>query len=205
MTTSDTLDPFLAQMRADIYPEPPSEPHLTITHQMIAKFVETGLIAPHHRVLDVGCGSGLALEEFARHRIQAIGVTLGPEAAACREKGFDCREMDVSFLEFPHQSFHAIWCRHTLEHSFSPLFTLYGFEKILISGGLLYVEVPAPDTACHHEKNPNHYYVMGKSMWESLFEKTGFIVEWSGDFAFDTRMGPDLYWSFVLRKKSTSS
>ncbi|MBF0173638.1 MAG: methyltransferase domain-containing protein [Magnetococcales bacterium] len=198
-----TLDAFLTRIRADIYPEPASEPHGTITRKMIEKLVDTGIVTPGSRVLDVGCGSGLALEAFARFGVQAVGVTLGPELEPCREKGLDVREMDFSFLQFDADSFDLIWCRHTLEHSFSPIFTLYGFHGILKSNGRVYVEVPAPDTACHHEANPNHYFVPGKSMWQSLFQKSGFVLEWTGDFSFDTPMGPDLYWSFILRKKTT--
>ncbi|HIJ84622.1 MAG TPA: class I SAM-dependent methyltransferase [Magnetococcales bacterium] len=200
MTPYHALDAFLAQIRTDIYPEPPGEPHITITQKIIAKLVTSGMLAPDHRVLDVGCGNGMAMEEFARHGIQAIGVTLGPECRSCQEKGLDVREMDFSFLDFDDQSFHLIWCRHTLEHSFSPMFTLSGFYKKLQPGGRLYVEVPAPDTSCHHEDNPNHYSVLGKSMWLSLFKKTRFALEWTGDFPFETHSGPDVYWSFLLKR-----
>ncbi|MBF0423570.1 MAG: methyltransferase domain-containing protein [Magnetococcales bacterium] len=200
MNDYTTLDVFLEQLRTDIYPEPVSEPHGIITSRMIAQLVKTGIITPGQRVLDVGCGSGLALEAFVRHGIDAVGITLGPEAQACRERGLDVREMDFSFLDFDHSYFHLIWCRHALEHSFSPLFTLHGFHKKLIQGGWLYVEVPAPDTSCHHETNPNHYYVLGRSMWQSLFHKTGFHLEWKVEFPFDTVSGPDLYLGFLLRK-----
>ncbi|MBF0109385.1 MAG: class I SAM-dependent methyltransferase [Magnetococcales bacterium] len=192
---------FLQHLRADIYPEPSGEPHPTITKQMIKQLAETGIILPGQRILDAGCGHGLALEEFARHGVDALGITLGPEAEQCRQRGLDVRDMDVSFLEFDTAFFDLIWCRHTLEHSFSPLLTLYGFYRTLKNDGRLYVEVPAPDTACHHEKNPNHYSVLGKSMWSSLFAKSGFILEWTGDFSFETAAGSDLYWSFMLRKK----
>ncbi|MBF0416366.1 MAG: class I SAM-dependent methyltransferase [Magnetococcales bacterium] len=202
MNRYQSLDTFLQKIRSDIYPEPPSEPHLSITVQLINQLVSSGIVVPGHRVLDVGCGSGLALEAFARAGIDAIGVTLGPEIQECREKGLDVREMDGSFLQFDDNTFHLIWCRHTLEHSFSPLFTLHGFYKKLQQGGRLYVEVPAPETSCRHETNPNHYYVMGKPMWRSLFHKVGFHLEWGGDFPFDTPEGPDLYYGFLLRKSA---
>jgi len=39
------------------------------------------------------------------------------------------------------------------------------------------VEVPAPDTKRRHEANPNHYSVLGATMWAELFLRAGFVVE----------------------------
>lgn len=63
---------------------------------------------------------------------------------------------DMSFLPVADGSFDAAWCRHVLEHSPFPYFTLSEMHRILRDDGPIYLEVPAPDTACHHERNPNH-------------------------------------------------
>ena len=34
-------------------------------------------------------------------------------------------EMDMHCMDFEDESFDAVWCRHTLEHSFAPLQVLY--------------------------------------------------------------------------------
>lgn len=83
-----------------------------------------------------------------------------------------------------------------------PFFTLFGFAAILQEGGFLYLEVPAPDTACHHEMNVNHYSVLTKSSWKSLLQRCGFSILWENDFEFKVPAGPDAYLMFVCQKKS---
>ncbi len=109
--------------------------------------------------------------------------------------------MDQSYLDFDDASFDLVWCRHALEHSVAPYFTLAGFHRVLAPGGALYVEVPAPDTACKHETNPNHYSVLGRSAWISLMQRSGFEVIDTVAIDFAVPAGPDTYWGFMLRRK----
>jgi len=109
--------------------------------------------------------------------------------------------MDQSFLNFPDQAFEFIWCRHCLEHSIFPYFTLCEFFRLLKTKGYLYIEVPAPDTSCHHERNQNHYSVLGKSMWIELIKRSGFNVLDTIDLSFEVPAGPDIYWAFIQQKQ----
>jgi SAM-dependent methyltransferase len=184
-----------------VYPEPLSEPHQSITKSMVERLLTGHPQAADARILDVGCGQGLALAEFAARGLLPIGVALGREdVAACRMAGFDVREMDQSFLDFDDAEFDLVWCRHCLEHSIFPYFTLSEFERVLKPGGLLYVEVPAPDTSSAHQANPNHYSVLGKSAWLQLMSRSGFALVDQLDLDFTVPAGPDTYWAFVLRK-----
>jgi ubiquinone/menaquinone biosynthesis C-methylase UbiE len=194
------LDAFLRRLRGDIYPELPSPVHSAITRQMFEVLQSHYPQAPGARVLDVGCGQGVALEVFRDAGLDPLGVTLGPDVEVCREKGFDVREMDFSFLDFPDASFDLVWCRHAIEHSVFPFFTLSELHRILKPGGVLYLEVPAPDTACRHQTNRNHYSVLGKSMWIELLQRVGFPELRVRDLNFSTGAGPDTYWAFMQRK-----
>lgn len=192
---------FLGRLREDVYPELPSEQHSAITRQMWDRTRALMTLPAGARVLDVGCGQGLALELFRAAGLRAVGITIGQEDLdACRARGFDVAEMDQSFLEYADGSFQLVWCRHALEHSVAPYFTLAEFARVLAPGGYLYVEVPAPDTACHHELNPNHYSVLGQSAWISLMERAGFELLEGIRIDLTVPAGPDLYWGFLLRK-----
>lgn len=193
------LDAFLDRRVADVYPETPSEPHLSITRMVIQELHRLGQIGPGGRVLDVGCGQGVALEQFRSLGLEAIGVAMGKDVEVCRSKGFKVRDMDQNFMTLPDGGFDLLWCRHVLEHSFAPYFTLAEYRRLTRPGGLVYVEVPAPDTSAHHELNPNHYSVLPLSSWLALFSRAGFIVEWSRSLNFTVRCGPDTYWSNLLR------
>lgn len=192
------LGKFLDVLKADVYPEIPSEPHLSITRQMVERLMTKKGIVAGQWVLDIGCGQGLAMRHFLAAGLTPIGIALGEDVLICLREGLDVRSMDQSFLEFDNDSFDVIWCRHALEHSIFPYFTLAEFRRVLKPGGYLYVEVPAPDTSCHHEENPNHYSVLGKSLWRSLFLRAGFVVEEEIDIDFMVPAGPDQYWSFFL-------
>lgn len=195
------FDSFLDALVADVYPEPVSEPHFTITRQMIDQLHKTGLISAESAVLDIGCGQGPALEHFRSLGMRAVGVTLGDaDLEVCRMKGFEVHGMDQNFMEFEDASFDLIWSRHVLEHSVAPFFTLFEYRRIVKPQGIVYVEVPAPDTSAHHEQNQNHYSVLPKSSWLQLMKRAGFTALNAIDLRFEVPCGPDMYWAFLLRR-----
>ena len=197
---------FLVRLREDIYPEPPSGQHTSITRQMWVRVRAAVPLSPGARVLDAGCGQGVALELFRAAGLEPIGISIGEDdLAACRARGFEVAEMDQSFLEYGAGSFDLVWCRHALEHSIAPYFTLSEFHRVLVAGGVLYVEVPAPDTACHHELNPNHYSVLGQSAWLSLMERAGFELLEGIRIDLQVPAGADTYWGFILRKRDSAA
>jgi ubiquinone/menaquinone biosynthesis C-methylase UbiE len=205
------IQKFIQKTRTEIYPEPPSDVHTRLTKKMMNYCLDKITLPAEALVLDVGCGQGVALEFFKQKGYQTIGVTLGEEdIEACREKGYQVYEMDQSFLEFPDQTFDFIWCRHCLEHSIFPYYTLFEFSRVLKPQGYLYVEVPAPDTIATHQTNPNHYSVLGKTMWSQLMKRSGFSVLDVVDIQFPLKVrnrqtgkiseGVDTYWAFINKK-----
>lgn len=194
------FDGFLSDREGDVYPEMPSEPHLSITRSIIEELHREGWIKSDQRVLDVGCGQGIALEIFRQLGLRAVGITLGSDFAACQAQGFEVHQMDQNFMDFANSEFDLLWCRHVLEHSVVPVFTLAEYWRVTKPNGLAYVEVPAPDTSAHHERNPNHYSVLPASSWFSLFSRVGFAVERSVAMDFIVPCGPDTYWSYLLRR-----
>lgn len=193
---------FIDKIEGETYPETPSFLHSDITGKVLDVLLPEYHISQNARILDIGCGQGPALDIFRdKGYCSAVGITLNDEdVRICCEKGHDVRKMDQSFLEFADESFDFIWARHVIEHSIFPYFTLMGFARVLAAGGTLYLEVPAPETSCHHETNPNHYSVFGRGAWVSLLGRCGLIVRDEAQFAFTTGMGPDEYWGFICSK-----
>jgi SAM-dependent methyltransferase len=195
------FETFLDTIAGQTYPEVPSRGHDEISAQMMERFWTTCRPPQNAKVLDVGCGQGVALKLFAARGCDAIGVTLNDDdVQACRANGHKVLKMDQSFLDFPDATFDVLWVRHCLEHSIFPYFTLSGFHRVLKPGGSLYIEVPAPDTSCAHQTNGNHYSVLGKSMLGSLLERSGFRVLEILDINFSVPAGPDTYWAFLQQR-----
>lgn len=195
------LDRFLEKIKKDTYPEPPTEPHLSITTKMFDYFNNKYALSSNSKILDVGCGQGLALDLFTEKGFAPVGITLNDEdLSKCKQKGYEVYEMDQSFLTFRDEDFDFIWCRHCLEHSIFPYFTLSELFRVLKPRGYLYIEVPAPDTSCNHQTNQNHYSVLGKSMWIELIKHAGFYMLDALDISFEVPAGPDTYWAFIQQK-----
>jgi ubiquinone/menaquinone biosynthesis C-methylase UbiE len=193
------LAEFIQARAKETYPEPRSDGHDHITKTMLPVVVAQ---SPEGPVLDIGCGQGPALELLQEMKLEAIGITLnGDDLSACVEKGFNVELCDQNDMpNFWAQQFALVWARHVLEHSVAPFFTLHEFYRVLKTGGILYVEVPAPDTACCHHANANHYSVMGEQMWISLIQRSGFEILQGQNINLKTPAGPDQYFSFICRK-----
>ena len=195
---------FMEKTATETYPEAPSSFHNEVTLSAMEYLFANFRLPSSASILDVGCGQGVALRPLQERGHKPVGITLNEtDAKVCRTLGFDVRVMDQSFLDFDDASFDLVWARHVIEHSFMPYYTLTEFRRVLRPGGLLYLEVPSPDTL-GHEHNPNHYSVMGKSMWESLIGRSGFTYAGAVDYHGSTDEGrADCYWGmFALATPS---
>jgi SAM-dependent methyltransferase len=192
---------FIQKIQNQAYAEALTLTHNEVTETMLPQIFSRYNIPQDGRILDVGCGQGPALKWFREHGYQPVGITINNEdLEVCRSKGFEVYAMDQSFLELPDNAFDLLWVRHCIEHSISPFFTLSEFFRVLKPGAVLYLEVPIPDTVCHHETNGNHYSVLTNGMWMSLLERTGFFNITRADITVPIPLGTDTYWAFICRK-----
>lgn len=204
----DRFEQFLQKIRGEVYPEPESPNHTMVTNQMISRLLNDFPIKKG-KVLDVGCGQGVALKPFTEKGFSPTGITIGEEDyKACRKQGFNVFIMDQSFLDFDNETFDLIWCRHCLEHSFMPYYTLSEFYRVLKPNGYLYVEVPTPDSIFRHQENPNHYSILDLKMWVELMKKANFLVVDNSSISFTaTHIGgivtETTYWTFLCEKNRT--
>lgn len=203
MRNYSRLDTFLDRLRGDLYPDTPVDSqHVEITRKVIGDMVESGHVFPGMSILDIGTGAGMARKMFEQHDCHVTCVDLDVKVdAVC---------YDQSFMNFRPGAFDFVWARHVIEHSAMPYFTLTEYHRVLRPAGFCYVEVPAPDTGAEHESNPNHYSVMGATMWAHLMKRAGFehVKTTRLDFNVkqpDGSMIPDTYFSFLLRKDHNGS
>ena len=108
------------------------------------------LIAPHvgaGRLLDVGCGHGLLLDEARRRGYEAVGVEPSRSAAAhARDAlGLDVREHALEELDDA-DGFDAIVLSDVLEHLDDPVAALDLCAALLRPGGVLCVVTPDPSS-----------------------------------------------------------
>lgn len=191
-----------------VYSEGESPFHKSITEDVINRFIVPENIPKDAKIIDLGCGPGYFLDEMKKREYTNVqGVTLSREDLdSCQAKGHAVKRSDMNFLDDTDESIDMLFSRHSLEHSPFPYVTLLEYNRVLKPNGLLYIEVPMPDCDQMHETNKNHFSILGKNMWLSLLQRTGFTVNWY-DFEFPLNFDDgrdsvtERYYVFVCRRR----
>lgn len=100
-----------------------------------------------HRVLEVGCGTGCDLLQFARHGARAVGVDITPEhLRLARERVgrlAEVREADATSLPFSDGSFDYVYSHGVIHHIENPRKAVEEILRVLKPGGRFNVHVYA--------------------------------------------------------------
>ena len=201
---------FEQRALSTVYAEVAGGFHDDLIPELTKHFMPQLEVPLNSRILDIGCGPGVyirAARDLGYHDV--TGVTLSDkDLQACTSQGFRTVLASMTDLPLPDGSIDFIWCRHALEHSPYPLFTLFEFHRVLSPGSRAFIEVPAPDNerTYMHEFNPNHYSILGERMWQGLFAKAEFdcqaIWHYNIDLPLDHRIYNERSLMFVIAKKS---
>jgi len=208
MTNHLKLKFYYDHVLGTVYSEGESPFHRTITEDVVRRFIDPLELPKNSVIRDLGCGPGYFLDQMGSRGYTDIqGLSLSNEDLnLCVSRGHRVKRSDMNFLEDRDESVDLLFCRHSLEHSPFPYITLIEYNRVLKPNGVLYVEVPSPDCDQPHEKNRNHYSILGRKMWLALFERTGFDVEWH-DYEFPVTFTDgrgtvkERYYIFVCRRR----
>ena len=118
----------------------------------VVKVAETFLVGLEGRsILEVGCGRGATLLEFARRGANVVGLDYSEEALAICEKLKSCDGIagratfvnaDATRMPFPANSFDFVFSVGLVEHFEDPMTILSEQHRVLRTGGYLLVKVP---------------------------------------------------------------
>jgi len=96
------------------------------------------------RLLEIGAGTGQDSRYFQEHGLEVTAIDLSPGMVArCRAKGVDATVMDVLGLDFPAESFDAVYTVNCLLHvpNADLPAALERIRAVLRPGGLVYLGV----------------------------------------------------------------
>ena len=107
--------------------------------------------APSGRLLEVGCGHGLLLDEARRRGYETVGIELSAASAAhARDRlGLDVRDVpleDFVSARAERGRYDAVLLIDVLEHLDDPRTALEHCQALLAPGGVLVVVTPDPST-----------------------------------------------------------
>jgi SAM-dependent methyltransferase len=139
------------------------------------------------RVLDVGCGPGLLLDEARRRGWTARGVDLSAWAVGqARARGIDALHGTLSDAAFPAGLFDAVFMVDVLEHLTDPVGTLLEATRVLRPGGSLCVVTPDADSAAARLLGsrwwgmlPGHIVLFPRAVTVELIRTLGYEVRGS--------------------------
>jgi len=146
--------------------------------------------APRGRVLDVGCGSCLRLEDFRKQGWDVYGQDVDPALKTVAE----AREIPVFIgplteAGFSDASFDAIVSNHAIEHMYDPGSILRECRRILKPGGVLVVTTPNSRSESLKRFGghwagldaPRHLVIFSTDSLRTLAQQAGFgeIRTWS--------------------------
>jgi SAM-dependent methyltransferase len=137
------------------------------------------------RVLDVGCGPGVLLEQMARRGWQTRGTERSEGAAsqARTERGLDVRAEELESIVAEGATFDAVVLWHVAEHMPDPTKTFREIAQLLCPGGVLLVGVPnfgSPESRLgrsgwFHLDVPRHLFHFTKTTLGHLLAESGLI------------------------------
>ena len=96
------------------------------------------------RMLEIGAGTGHDSVFFAGTGLDVVATDISPAMVArCRDKGIDARVMDFSQLDFPAESFDAVYAMNCLLHVPNAELpaVLASIARVLRPGGLFFLGV----------------------------------------------------------------
>jgi SAM-dependent methyltransferase len=136
------------------------------------------------RLIDVGAGFGILLDEWRKCFPQAQFLAVEPSASLaneCRSKGFEVFEEIVENVVGHDNSADLVTCFEVLEHVYDPLNFLQALKRLARPGGYVFVStlcVDGFDLQVLWDKSkqifpPHHINFLSVSGFEKLFRRAG--------------------------------
>lgn len=151
---------------------------------------------PKVNVIDLGCGSGYALEKFKELGFEHVqGITLHREDhTTCKLK-----ELNVTLMDFTNNGimsgyFNVVWARQFLQYSPFPFLTILEMNRIMRLNGLAYIEVPEPgDHAV--------YTTLSAQNYRTFLQRAGFEILQQSDFELSAGDLKEKHNFFIVAKR----
>jgi ubiquinone/menaquinone biosynthesis C-methylase UbiE len=134
------------------------------------------------RVLEIGCGMGFHAELLARAGAQLTTVDISPTSVEATRRRLDLKSLegdvrlaDAERLEFPDETFDAVWSWGVIHHSSRTAAVLREIRRVLKPGGRAGIMVYSLDGMSAYAVIVQHYlsgFWRGRSLDESLWQQS---------------------------------
>src|SRR3954447_18417062 len=181
LPSGDALLELYRQMRDDHYLDEEDGRRATARRLLD----QIGRLAPSGRLLDVGCGHGLLLDEARKLGYEVEGLELSEHAAAHARDRLGLTVHSKTLAELPATPrYNAIVLADVIEHLDDPVAAIDHCGRLLEPGGVLCVVTPDPSSRTAQLAGagwwgylPAHTYLLPRKTLRELLQRRGFDVE----------------------------
>ena len=149
-------------------------------HELLDRFEE---YRSTNKLLDVGCGNGLFLQEARNRGWEVYGTEFSDDAVSfCKQHGIEMKQGPLKVSDYELGSFDVLTSFEVLEHINNPRAESSAFHSLLRKGGLLYVTTPNFNCLERYVNGadydlieyPEHLCYYTKKTMDMLFKSAGF-------------------------------
>lgn len=149
-------------------------------------------------VLDLGCGTGVFLDQLARRGIRGSGIDVNDASVRyARLLGLDARCADAAtFLEDSAEAFDAIHCSHVVEHLAWPDLTdlMQRLAAAVATNGVIVLVFPDPESIRSQLlgfwRDPDHVRFYHPDVIATLAESCGLTVDFNSQRSTERKVVP---------------
>jgi SAM-dependent methyltransferase len=150
--------------------------------------VEQYATVPPKKILDIGCSTGIFLDEMRSAGWYVAGIELSTAAVQYAEKRFDLNIITGRLIDVCEQidagSISAATLWDVLEHTYDPFKTLAILNTILSKDGIIVLTIPHWESLDRMVFSnywigydaPRHLYVFTREVISTLLQQTGFDI-----------------------------
>ena len=154
------------------------------------------------KILDIGCGSGVFLDNISDDRFDKYGIEINPQGyRICKEKRIKTYNQELKSIDFGDSTFDVITLWHVIEHIDKPYDVMATIKRILKNDGILVIATPNTSSLgfkygqnlWFHLDAPRHLMLYNEKSLGYLVDKAGFAVVLNKNNYYDFVL--DLFWS----------
>jgi ubiquinone/menaquinone biosynthesis C-methylase UbiE len=162
---------------------------------------ETAGVDKNSRVLDLGCGVGILVEQFNKLGFNSVGVDVNPAAVNNSIKKSKCQLVETTAeLDFPDNYFDLVVSREVLEHIKADRIDACIKEWERVGKGKMVHIIAVKERGKSATQDPAHVNVQSEQWWKDKFAAHGYQVQIKPNKLFFSPFGNEGY--FLCTKRT---